>query len=75
MDSCKTRLVFLGGLYILEMSYSLLQAYDFYHLNEEYDCILQIGGLDRSNILSGINLINKSKIKVYGLTLSTTSIS
>lgn len=58
-DSNKTRLE-AGGLTFLEMGYSLLQAYDFYHLFKNYNCTVQIGGSDQwSNILAGTELIKK----------------
>ena len=58
-DSNKTRLE-AGGLTFLEMGYSLLQAYDFYHLYKNFDCKVQIGGSDQwSNILAGTELIKK----------------
>ena len=34
-----------------EFSYSLLQAFDFYHLYREYDCRLQMGGNDQQETL------------------------
>jgi len=59
-DSNKTRLE-AGGLTFLEMGYSLLQAYDFYHLFKNHNCLVQIGGSDQwSNILAGTELIKKS---------------
>ncbi len=43
-----------------EFSYSLLQAFDFYHLYREYDCRLQMGGNDQQgNIVSGIELVRR----------------
>ncbi len=43
-----------------EFSYSLLQAFDFYHLYREYDCCLQMGGNDQQgNIVSGIELVRR----------------
>jgi len=43
-----------------EFSYSLLQAYDFYHLYVEYGCRLQMGGNDQQgNIVSGIELVRR----------------
>jgi tyrosyl-tRNA synthetase len=43
-----------------EFSYSLLQAYDFYHLYKEYGCRLQMGGNDQQgNIVSGIELVRR----------------
>lgn len=47
-----------------EFSYSLLQAYDFMFLNEEYGIDLQIGGSDQwANIISGIDLIRRKQQK------------
>ena len=49
-----------GGLTYLEMGYMLMQGYDFVHLNDAYDCVLQIGGSDQwSNILAGVELSRK----------------
>ncbi|MBP9002481.1 MAG: tyrosine--tRNA ligase [Candidatus Hydrogenedentes bacterium] len=58
------------GMSFTEFSYSLLQAYDFYHLNEHHGCRLQIGGSDQwGNIVSGIDLIRrKTGRETYGLT-------
>ncbi len=48
------------GLTFAEFSYQLLQAYDFAHLAEEYDCVLQGGGSDQwGNIVAGIDLIRR----------------
>ena len=48
------------GLSLLEFMYMPMQAYDFYYLNKEYDCILQFGGDDQwSNMLAGTELIRK----------------
>ena len=48
----------------------LLQAYDFLHLNKEFNCELQLGGSDQwGNILNGIDLIKKtSNKKAYAIT-------
>ena len=52
-DACKTRLN-EGGLTFFEMGYQLMQAYDFFYLNRNYGCVLQIGGSDQwANILAG----------------------
>ncbi|CUR53062.1 tyrosine--tRNA ligase [Buchnera aphidicola] len=58
------------GLSFTEFTYSLLQAYDFYHLYKTYGIILQIGGSDQwGNMISGIHLINKIYQKqVFSLT-------
>ena len=53
-----------------EFSYSLLQAYDYMHLNEQYSCDVQVGGSDQwSNILAGVDFIRRKKEQtVYALT-------
>lgn len=53
-----------------EFSYSLLQGYDFWHLNKKYGVDLQIGGSDQwANIISGVDLIRKREGKsAYALT-------
>jgi len=57
-DCYKNRLG--SGLTFLEMSYMLMQAYDFIHLNNKFGCTLQIGGSDQwSNILAGVELGRK----------------
>ncbi|MCR5216190.1 MAG: tyrosine--tRNA ligase, partial [Lachnospiraceae bacterium] len=49
-----------GGLTFFEMSYMLLQAYDFYMLYQKYGCNLQFGGDDQwSNMLAGSDLVRK----------------
>jgi tyrosyl-tRNA synthetase len=35
------------GLSITEFAYTMLQAYDFYELYENYNCRVQIGGSDQ----------------------------
>ena len=69
-ESIKNRLDREQPLTILEFNYMLLQAYDFYHLNKNYNCILQMGGSDQwGNILSGVDLIRKiSKKDAFGIT-------
>ncbi|MDR3179033.1 MAG: tyrosine--tRNA ligase [Oscillospiraceae bacterium] len=70
-----------GGLTFLEMSYMLMQAFDFVHLNKEYGCVLQIGGSDQwGNIVAGTSLNKKMRFSkdesssksekndIYGLT-------
>ncbi len=57
-DSVKTRLE--TGLSFTEFSYQLLQAYDFYYLNQNYEIAMQMGGSDQwGNITSGTELIRK----------------
>ncbi|VFP78765.1 Tyrosine--tRNA ligase [Candidatus Erwinia haradaeae] len=59
------------GISFTEFAYNLLQSYDFFHLNERYGVILQIGGSDQwGNIVSGIDLTRRlNKTQVFGLTL------
>ena len=58
------------GLTFFEMSYMLMQSYDFLHLYEKYGCKLEMGGNDQwSNIIGGVELIRKiGKDDSYGLT-------
>jgi tyrosyl-tRNA synthetase len=69
-DSVKSRLEGTGGISFTEFSYSLLQAYDFLHLQEKYGCLLQVGGADQwGNITAGIDLIRrKHDVAACGLT-------
>ncbi|WP_185855480.1 tyrosine--tRNA ligase [Blattabacterium cuenoti] len=58
------------GLSFTELSYSIIQGYDYLHLNRTKNCQLQIGGSDQwGNIITGIELIKKiTGKKVYGFT-------
>ncbi len=69
-ESVKNRLDREQTLSFLEFNYMLLQAYDFYHLRKNYDCVLQMGGSDQwGNIINGIELIKKMlNKKAYALT-------
>lgn len=53
-----------------ELSYILLQAYDFDHLYNNYSCTLQMGGNDQQvNIMAGMELARKkSRGQCYGIT-------
>jgi tyrosyl-tRNA synthetase len=68
-DCFKSRME--NGLSFLEFNYMIMQAFDFFKLNEQENCVLQIGGDDQwSNILAGIDLVHKKKgQEVFGLTL------
>ena len=56
----QTRLASQQGISFTEFTYQLLQAYDFYVLNKQEGCTIQIGGSDQwGNIIAGIELINK----------------
>jgi len=69
-DSVKSRMEAESGISFTEFSYSLLQAYDFLHLNETHGCILQGGGADQwGNITAGIDLIRRKRdVTACGLT-------
>jgi tyrosyl-tRNA synthetase len=69
-DSVRSRLESESGISFTEFSYSLLQAYDFLHLNETHGCLLQAGGADQwGNITAGIDLIRRRHERVAcGLT-------
>jgi tyrosyl-tRNA synthetase len=76
-DSVKIRLEREQSLSYMEFNYMILQAYDFYKLNEEYDCVLQIGGSDQwGNIVNGVELIRKTNQKEsFGLTTPLITLS
>lgn len=61
------------GISYTEFTYTILQAIDFLHLYQNYDCKLQIGGSDQwGNITTGLELIRKVEeegAKAYGLTI------
>ncbi len=69
-DIVKNRLDAESPISFTEFSYSLLQGYDYLHLNETYDVDVQVGGSDQwSNILAGVEFIRrKSEKEVYALT-------
>lgn len=69
-DTVKTRLDAESPMSFTEFSYSLLQGYDFLHLNERHGCDLQVGGSDQwTNILSGVEFIRrKTGTTVYAFT-------
>lgn len=49
-----------SGITYAEFSYMLLQGYDFMHLYETKNCIMQVEGSDQwGNITTGIELIRK----------------
>ena len=52
------------GLNFIEFNYMVLQAYDFFHLFQNYGCALQMGGNDQwGNMLAGTELIRKIAAK------------
>ncbi|MFL2800705.1 MAG: tyrosine--tRNA ligase [Paracoccaceae bacterium] len=69
-DSVKSRLKKNDSLSFLEFNYMILQGYDFYKLNNDHECILQMGGSDQwGNIVNGIELTRRMNgNKIFGLT-------
>ena len=69
-DSVKLRLEREQYLSYMGFNYMILQAYDFYQLFKNKNCILQIGGSDQwGNIINGVDLIRRKLQKdAFGLT-------
>jgi len=54
-----------SGLSFLEFNYMLLQAYDFWYLFKNYNCLLQMGGNDQwGNISAGADLTRRIEGKI-----------
>ncbi|MCE8168034.1 MAG: tyrosine--tRNA ligase [Candidatus Moeniiplasma glomeromycotorum] len=75
-ETIKQRVNSETGLSFLAFSYSLLQAYDFYYLYENYKCHGQLGGSDQwGNLTTGLKLIRsfypENKTFVFTLNLLT----
>jgi tyrosyl-tRNA synthetase len=68
-DSIRSRLEREDGISYTEFSYMLLQAYDFLHLFDNQNCLMQTGGSDQwGNIVAGVELIRKKRAqRAYGL--------
>lgn len=69
-DIVKNRLDAESPISFTEFSYSLLQGYDYFHLNDTYGVDLQVGGSDQwSNLLAGVEFIRrKTEKEVHALT-------
>lgn len=69
-DSVKLRLEREQPLTFLEFNYMILQAYDFAHLANHNNCVLQMGGSDQwGNIINGVELGRRvSQKHLFGLT-------
>jgi len=59
------------GITFAEFSYMLLQGYDFLHLYQTKNCIMQVAGSDQwGNITTGVDLIRKTLDKTaYAFTM------
>ncbi len=52
------------GLTFFELNYMLMQSYDFYVLNQEYGCMMELGGDEQwSNMIGGVELIRRIAAK------------
>lgn len=75
--SVQSRLQSEDGLTFCELSYQLMQGYDFHHLNFAYDINVQIGGSDQwGNMVTGIDLaqrLSNSSVGCMTLPLLTSS--
>ena len=61
-DSVKSRLE--TGMSFTEFTYQLVQGYDFFHLHQQKNCIVQLGGSDQwGNIVTGTELIRRKSGK------------
>ena len=73
----KQRLEREQGFSFIEFNYHLLQSFDFYHLFQTQDCILQVGGNDQwFHFCGGVELIRKETQKeafAFTIPLLTTS--
>jgi tyrosyl-tRNA synthetase len=69
-ESVRARIESEHGISFTEFSYMLLQAHDYWWLNEHEGCELQVGGSDQwGNITAGIDLVRRrSGRSVHGLT-------
>ncbi|KPL59173.1 tyrosine--tRNA ligase [Rossellomorea vietnamensis] len=70
-DTISSRLE--SGISFTEFTYTILQAMDFNHLYDNYNCKLQIGGSDQwGNITTGLELIRRTheeETKAFGFTI------
>lgn len=60
------------GLSFLEFNYMLMQGYDFYVLNDKYNCKMELGGDDQwFNMIAGVELVRrKSQTQAMAMTCS-----
>ncbi len=70
-DTISSRLE--SGISFTEFTYTILQAMDFNHLYDNYNCKLQVGGSDQwGNITTGLELIRRTheeETKAFGFTI------
>ena len=64
-ESVRARLHSGAGLSYTEFSYQVLQAWDFWRLFRDENCVLQLGGSDQwGNITAGVDLIRRQEGQV-----------
>ncbi len=70
-ESVRRRTESEDGISYTEFSYSLLQAYDYLVLHDQFGCTLQMGGSDQwGNITAGMDLIRRVRGgKAHGLVM------
>ena len=70
-ESVKRRTESEDGISYTEFSYSLLQAYDYLVLHDQFGCTLQMGGSDQwGNITAGMDLIRRVRgAKAHGVVM------
>jgi tyrosyl-tRNA synthetase len=70
-ESVKRRTESEDGISYTEFSYSLLQAYDYLVLHDQFGCMLQMGGSDQwGNITAGMDLIRRVRgAKAHGVVM------
>jgi len=70
-ETWKNRLKNNEGISLMEFVYNTLQAIDFWFLNKNYGCVMQMGGSDQwLNLLSGVELLRK-KSAIEAVAVST----
>jgi len=53
-----------GGLTFFEFNYMIMQAFDFWKLHHDYNCLMELGGDDQwSNMIAGVELIRRKDRK------------
>lgn len=61
-DSVRSRIDREEGISFTEFSYMLLQSYDYLHLYDHENCLLQTGGSDQwGNITAGVELVRRTR--------------
>ena len=72
LETFAKRLESNSSLSFLELTYPLMQGYDFLYLHRKYNCGFQLGASDQwGNIVQGINLVRRMEnTEVHGIVCS-----